>query len=750
MDDCCNIKKVATVTVYENKNEVKHHGYMAGDRNTPVLEVIFRHFWDIQTLKDCKLRWVLVDDTGSLVVGETSISDDNKASIPLPNELFDGERRMKVQLTVASCDGSRILNLQQITDLKVISSLATNEVVEPVYGILINGIYDETQKCIESIKKYLLTTPNGGNAEYLRGYAPDDFLKKNYAMSEENAETLKTSTDYKLGDIVSLLGYYSKGDRGAHKRIIESASKVGGIQLANGLWANVLSSNGKVMVEWFGLTPTSDDCSIYFNLAAEFIYKYFTYTNTFGSRQHSNPLMVMKCYPDYYKCKTTIKLSNRRVHEFNGSTLDFNDSTSNIGVICTGRFYDTEGGWYVANEYAISDVRIKGLTTYYDGYFNDTVDFHKKDYMYKQGFVGLDCRGGTNLYNVTVSACERGVNYSTRDTYLCTIKKPYISFCKYGLVLDIDEVENSNENIKIIDGAIGNNWAAFLAHKTGAFFSNVSIDYNWYITEPNNPWETGNYGTPNGILSFDQCWIEDTRSNVDHYFNLIGQTKFSNCYFILPNKKYFIKAENINDLVTFNDCLFGHSCPIATDATRLMMRGTTYHKLWSTAGGGKFRKVDNLIYNGHLETPQKSESSTPDGNLIPGWYMKQGDSNASGQTFSTLEYELGSDGVKRLLMRNGKFRGCQVWTSKFAVRTGEFLTIKAKADSKHCEVWFYDGSGERIKKQFISSIDGIRYHKLQPVPAGTCFADVIFANDYLDASGTDLMRIEYCEVNVVY
>ncbi|MGL5714025.1 MAG: hypothetical protein ACRCX2_13470 [Paraclostridium sp.] len=254
MSDCCNIKKVATVTVYENKNEVKHHGYMAGDRNTPVLEVIFRHFWDIQTLKDCKLRWVLVDDTGSLVVGETSISGDNKASIPLPNELFNGERRMKVQLTVASCDGARILNLQQITDLKVISSLATNEVVEPVYGMLINGIYDETQKCIESIKAYLLTTPNGGNAEYLRGYEPSDFLSN---KKEADVNSLSVSRNkYVIGDIVDLNGYYIAGDGAHHKRKIEGADDGSGVQLANGLWANIVH-NGEVNVSWFGVTSNS-------------------------------------------------------------------------------------------------------------------------------------------------------------------------------------------------------------------------------------------------------------------------------------------------------------------------------------------------------------------------------------------------------------------------------------------------------------------------------------------------------------
>ncbi len=151
MADCCLIKKVATVEVYENKNEVRAYGFMAGDRNTPVMEVRFKHLWGEDNLSACKLRWIIVDDVGSLLVGEVPIQEDNTATIKLPNELFTGERRMKVQLTVASCDGSRILNLQQFTDLKVINNLATNEVVEPVYNILINKLHDDADKYISEM-----------------------------------------------------------------------------------------------------------------------------------------------------------------------------------------------------------------------------------------------------------------------------------------------------------------------------------------------------------------------------------------------------------------------------------------------------------------------------------------------------------------------------------------------------------------------------------------------------------------------
>lgn len=247
------LKKVASVKVFENKNEVKTFGFMVGDREVATAEVEFKHLFGEENLENCNLRWVVVDDVGSLIVGETKITKENKAVIKLPNKLFTCARRLKVQLTVASKDGSRILNLQQFTDLNIINNLSTNEIVEPVYGVLINDLYGETYKCIESIKEYLLTTPNGGNAEYLRGYAPSDFEKV-----ETEVVYLKNVSRYKVGDVVEVLGYYTKGDGAHHKRKVEAVDDGSGILMANGLYANVLHG-GEINVSWFGAKVSSTE-----------------------------------------------------------------------------------------------------------------------------------------------------------------------------------------------------------------------------------------------------------------------------------------------------------------------------------------------------------------------------------------------------------------------------------------------------------------------------------------------------------
>lgn len=74
---------------------------------------------------------------------------------------------------------------------------------------------------------------------------------KNKANVVATIEELKSSTRYKVGDIVEVLGYYAKGDGADHKRKIENADDGSGVQLANGLWANIVHS-GEVCVSWFG------------------------------------------------------------------------------------------------------------------------------------------------------------------------------------------------------------------------------------------------------------------------------------------------------------------------------------------------------------------------------------------------------------------------------------------------------------------------------------------------------------------
>lgn len=59
------------------------------------------------------------------------------------------------------------------------------------------------------------------------------------------------ATDFQVGEVVEVLGYYDKTDGATHKRVIAESDNGSGVQLNNGLWANIIH-NGEVNVSWFG------------------------------------------------------------------------------------------------------------------------------------------------------------------------------------------------------------------------------------------------------------------------------------------------------------------------------------------------------------------------------------------------------------------------------------------------------------------------------------------------------------------
>lgn len=75
-------------------------------------------------------------------------------------------------------------------------------------------------------------------------------LRNNKLDKVNTIEELK-SQNLKVGDIIEVLGYYQAGDGAGHKRIISNEDDGSGIQLSNGLWANIVH-NGEVNVSWFG------------------------------------------------------------------------------------------------------------------------------------------------------------------------------------------------------------------------------------------------------------------------------------------------------------------------------------------------------------------------------------------------------------------------------------------------------------------------------------------------------------------
>ena len=90
-----------------------------------------------------------------------------------------------------------------------------------------------------------------------------EYLKNKLTQISTIAE-LQTRKNLKVGDIVEVLGYYKAGDGAGHKRIIANEDDGSGVQLKNGLWANIVH-NGTINVSWFGTKGdgVTDDTEIF-------------------------------------------------------------------------------------------------------------------------------------------------------------------------------------------------------------------------------------------------------------------------------------------------------------------------------------------------------------------------------------------------------------------------------------------------------------------------------------------------------
>lgn len=136
-------------------------------------------------------------------------------------------------------------NIEQLRDryafnteneMKVASYLKAGDKVE-LWGNLVLGDKPTDEYIIQ----------DSGEIELSNGLFAKKVSFKYIAQTIEEMQKLAL----KVGDIVEVLGYYQAGDGAGHKRVIASEDDGSGVQLENGLWANIVH-NGEVNVSWFG------------------------------------------------------------------------------------------------------------------------------------------------------------------------------------------------------------------------------------------------------------------------------------------------------------------------------------------------------------------------------------------------------------------------------------------------------------------------------------------------------------------
>lgn len=184
-----------------------------------------------------------------------------------------------------------------------------------------------------------------------------------YKTTLRTADTIENlkRLNLKVGDVVEVLGYYTKGDGANHKRKIESEDDGSGVQLSNGLWANI--SNGTHHTKWWGLKADSvTDETILLNKAMNYGDRLIIDAGVYYVTENSLELLdnfgLMAKDDIIIDCMqgATIKLEEQcDVHHIfafglrNDKTMSNNIVVYNLTIDCNNSFSNGVGGSNCSN-----------------------------------------------------------------------------------------------------------------------------------------------------------------------------------------------------------------------------------------------------------------------------------------------------------------------------------------------------------------------------------------------------------------
>lgn len=244
---------------------------------------------------------------------------------------------------------------------------------------------------------------------------------KNKANVVATIEELKSSTRYKVGDIVEVLGYYAKGDGANHKRKISETDDGSGVQLSNGLWANIVH-NGEVDVSWFGAKGdgvTDDAVAIQKAINIANIVAFEGHTFLCKGSLNIKPRLTLK--GQFEKTRIDIKNDTDFIHHIDKiySVLIQNIEFRKIsGNGCCIKLFDSDinVGTHLPQVLEIRDCNFKGFkgtTTFKNGETN------LASAIYYYG--GLEC----SFYNCSFGDNNIGI-------YLHEQQQPRVNLCNFS------------------------------------------------------------------------------------------------------------------------------------------------------------------------------------------------------------------------------------------------------------------------------------------------------------------------------
>ena len=209
----------------------------------------------------------LIEDSRTIfnyVKKQCFISDDKTTSLVLPNlpsytvwcmgengEMFAlpvNELYSKFQKLIDKLhkDIKDLLDIDYSKFSEKIKTFLKEEIDKTLKKISkLNAEFEELIKRLTKEQKQEIIDETNKQLGFLAG-AGSAFKPKQVA----NIEILK-NVNAKVDEVYEVLGYYRFDDRAGHKRKIAREDDGSGVQLSNGLWANIVH-NGEVNVSWFG------------------------------------------------------------------------------------------------------------------------------------------------------------------------------------------------------------------------------------------------------------------------------------------------------------------------------------------------------------------------------------------------------------------------------------------------------------------------------------------------------------------
>lgn len=286
---------------------------------------------------------------------------------------------------------------------------------------------------------------------------------------------MQKDSKLKVGKVVEVLGYYQAGDGTNHKRVIADSDDGSGIQLSNGLWANIVH-NGEIRITWLGITKDTlaDDNKAIINKVI--------------SKVVSLNKLILDTIFKCYEIEITKEIEITGVLDNKSNIYIKNEDDSKNTII-----FKTNGGETYLRNFLISG----GL----NGIYSEELSFNPRldnIYCYGCALAGIN-HTPNEKYN------QSGYSNSFVFSYMKNVK---LTYNKYGILLDHSKVP------------LRQNWS----NANSIEYSN--IDHNEigiYIKSMDRMecWQINN-----SDLSINCIGADKTDMTIDEYKNKLSTNKY--------------------------------------------------------------------------------------------------------------------------------------------------------------------------------------------------------------------------------